>query len=180
MLVVDLSYATRNGSDATFEKLLQKHPSASHPSMPCPPDSSPLQASAKHLEEVVKKSPRGSGPGADGWRFEHFRILQQDDRSASLLLQVCNLFLNGSIPSAAATAFAGARLIALRKGKSDVRPIAVGNVFRRLVYRIRRVVAFGLYVHTRTQFSYLTAFLPPFFASKHRVSAQERLGGKWA
>ena len=125
-----------NGSDATFEKLQQKHPPASHPSMPCPPDLSPLQASAKHLEEVVKKSRGGSGPGADGWRFEHFRILQQDDRPASLLLQVCNLFLNGSIPTAAATAFASARLIALRKGKSDVRPIAVGNVFRRLVAKL--------------------------------------------
>ena len=35
-----------------------------------------------------------------------------------------------------ALSFAGARLIALRKNQFDVRPIAVGSVFRRLVAKV--------------------------------------------
>ena len=143
---------TSNGlaspSDETLHKLERKHP-PSLPTIPrTPEDVTPLQASFQTLRLVLRDSPRGSGGGCDGWRFEHLRLLLEDHEVLLSFLTVCNLFLAGAIPVDAATAFAGARLIALSKGQSDVRPIAVGNVFRRSVAKLACSLLrdrFGLY-----------------------------------
>ena len=124
-------------SDDTFHKLEQKHPSAPRPTLPhIPDDVAPIQASFNTLRQVLRDSPRGSGGGCDGWRFEHLRLLLGNHEVLLSFLAVCNHFLAGTIPTEAATAFAGARLIALCKGQSDVRPIAVGSVFRRTVAKL--------------------------------------------
>ena len=85
---------------------------------------------------MLRESPRGSGGGCDSWRFEHLRLLLGNHEVLLSFLAVCNHFLASTIPTEAATAFAGARLIALCKGQSDVRPIAVGTVFRRTVAKL--------------------------------------------
>ena len=123
-------------SDATFRKLQAKHPPASSAIDRASIDTPPVQASAIALRSVLRASPRGSGQGCDAWRFEHFRLFLDDDAVLTNFLPVCNLFLAGRIPSPASTAFAGARLIALRKNSSDVRPIAIGSVFRRCVAKL--------------------------------------------
>ena len=102
-------------SDETFRKLQAKHPPTSSAVTRASVDTSPVQASAVALRSVLRGSPRGSGPGCDGWRFEHFCLFLDDDAVLTNFLQVCNLFLAGRIPTPASTAFAGARLIALRK-----------------------------------------------------------------
>ena len=99
----------------TIQKLRAKHPSASVPVTAVPVSRSPLQISTATLRTVLRSSPRGSSPGCDGWRLEHFRVLLQDDEAVELLTRCCNLFLSGEIPAEAALVFAGARLIALRK-----------------------------------------------------------------
>ncbi|XP_065834209.1 uncharacterized protein [Oscarella lobularis] len=103
-------------SDDTFHKLEQKHPSAPRPTLPhIPDDVAPIQASFNTLRQVLRDSPRGSGGGCDGWRFEHLRLLLGNHEVLLSFLAVCNHFLAGTIPTEAATAFAGARLIALCK-----------------------------------------------------------------
>ena len=120
-------------TDKTIEKLCAKYPKASSALDYISISSASLQVSPRSIKNALKSAPRGSSPGCDGWRFEHLRILLHDDAAIELLTRACNLFLDGSIPSDVATAFASARLIALRKNANDVRPIAVGSVFRRLV-----------------------------------------------
>ena len=117
---------------------MEKHPLPSSPaSTPtATSEAPPLQATLPTLISTLRGASRGSSPGCDGWRFEHFRLLLDDEDLLSDFLKICNLFLDGSIPAIAATAFSGARLIALKKNKEDVRPIAVGSVFRRTVAKL--------------------------------------------
>ena len=46
------------------------------------------------------------------------------------------VYLSGSIPAAVAKVLAGAKLIALNKSTQDVRPIAVGDCFRRVTAKV--------------------------------------------
>ena len=130
------SVGTAPPTKDTIQKLRAKHPPASVSVEAVPVSCPPLQISTTTLRSVLRSAPRGSSPGCDGWRFEHFRVLLQDDEAMELLARICNLFLAGMIPAEVALSFAGARLIALRKNQYDVRPIAVGSVFRRLVAKV--------------------------------------------
>ena len=80
-------------------------------------------------------SPRRSGPGPNGSRFEHWRVLKCDDRALEATAQVIVLFLLGELPHEAMVANLGARLFATRKKNGKLRPLACGGVLRRLAAR---------------------------------------------
>ncbi|XP_062510762.1 uncharacterized protein LOC134186742 isoform X2 [Corticium candelabrum] len=61
----------------------------------------------------MKKAPKGSGCGPSGWR-------------------VCSIIAAGLVPEPITKLLCAARLIALSKSSGDVRPIAIGEVFRRI------------------------------------------------
>ena len=87
------------------------------------------------FKNTIKSAPRGSGCGNSGWRYEHIQAIFEDDKSADLLYRMCNYIALGKVPSKIIPLLSGSRLIALAKGNGDVRPIAIGEVFRRVTAR---------------------------------------------
>ena len=81
-----------------------------------------------------------SAAGTDGMSVRLLRLLLldvalvgPDQTGISVLTQFVNLALRGSLPAKSHQLLASARLVALPKGSGRIRPVAVGNVLRRLV-----------------------------------------------
>ena len=100
------------------------------PDMPSP--AMHISLSKQHMFNSIKKSPRGSGCGPSGWRYEHLKVTASDTVSAEQLHFAFSCIANGSVPVSIARLLSSARLIALPKASGDVRPIAIGEVFRRV------------------------------------------------
>ena len=124
----------------TFQRLQEKHPQRknliSEELKHHKPTCSPVQVSLSLFISVLKNCPNGSSCGFNGWRFEHLKLLLDSDYTTSHLHSLCNSYLSGSVPDVVATTLAGAKLIALQKNVNDVRPIAVGDSFRRLTAKL--------------------------------------------
>ena len=124
----------------TFQRLQEKHPQRknliSEELKHHKPTCSPVQVSLSLFISVLKNCPNGSSCGFNGWRFEHLKLLLDSDYTTSHLHFLCNSYLSGSVPDVVATTLAGAKLIALQKNVNDVRPIAVGDSFRRLTAKL--------------------------------------------
>ena len=114
------------------------------------PQGSPVEAGPLPADDavcltadMVQKSALsfapGSSAGPSGFRPVYFRELlrcgptQVQDALLQALTSAVNLLANGKVPSSLAPFFACARLIGLRKDGGGIRPIAVGEVLRRLV-----------------------------------------------
>ena len=73
----------------------------------------------KQLHEAVRqaiiKSPKRSGPGPNGSRFEHWRTLASDDIALSAVSDVVVMFLLGELPKEALRANPRARHVAMTK-----------------------------------------------------------------
>jgi hypothetical protein len=122
-----------------WEKLKQLHPL---------PDSLPADISLdlgdqdiqSFWEPLVKDAitsfPRSSAPGPSGLRASHLQdALRRPGRGAPLvsaLARFCHMWAHGLIPEEMAPVLCGANLTPLRKKDGGVRPIAVGEVLRRL------------------------------------------------
>lgn len=89
-----------------------------------------------NLGAILQSFPADTACGPSGLRVQH--LLEAGEATLTVplntvLRQVVNLLLRDDCPSEVAPFLAGATLTALRKGPSDVRPIAAGEVLRRLV-----------------------------------------------
>lgn len=128
----------------TLKLLQEKHPE--HPPYDKEIDLSPLPQAISITEKDVLKSintfPNGSASGLDGLYPQILKDLLKipnQDCSKKLLFSLtslCNLMLSGRVPTEICPILYGANLIALRKKGGGIRPIAVGNVFRRLTSKI--------------------------------------------
>ena len=115
--------------------------------MPSPsPTAMHIRLSKQHMYNSIKKSPRGSGCSPSGWRYEHLKVIASDTVSAEHLHFAFSCIANGSVPVSIARLLSSARLIALPKASGDVRPIAIGEVFR-------RVTAKCICAQTKSEFS---------------------------
>jgi len=127
--------------EGAFQDLLKRHPHSS-----CPTESS-----ANHTSFVVDESmvlsclhafPKGTSPGASKLRAQH--LLDAVAGSTAPAAREClasltrfmNHLLSGRAPSCLAPWLCGAPLTALLKKGGGVRPIAVGEVLRRLASRL--------------------------------------------
>ena len=117
----------------------QKHPRASVPLLKPDPDSTLLHLQSSQIVKSIKTFKRGSAPGPSGLRAEHLKVAVgtnspiMNEKSAALICRLCNLILSGGLPKAVAPYFCGARLHGAQKKDGGVRPIAVGEIMRRLV-----------------------------------------------
>jgi hypothetical protein len=130
------SFGVAPNNEATFKKLQEKHPEGrpieTPPGMP-----PPVRVNTKHVEEALKSFKKGTASGPSGARADLYKWLIQGADGKSVLKAITsftNGMLAGSFPTKTVPFWAGAVLVALRKDKegSDVRPIAVGEVMRRL------------------------------------------------
>jgi hypothetical protein len=135
------------GNADTFEKLKLKHPERKaenelDPAMiqhvKSSPDYTPVVVTEEHVWNAIKDSPRGSAPGVDGLRCDHFYYLGFNGSQSWLkpLTVLVNLAVQGDLPGWYFELIASANLVALAKGNSgDVRPIAMGSVWRKIISR---------------------------------------------
>ena len=123
---------------ATIRAMRDKHPTA-QPSTFQSSDTSPqLAFTAKQVQRAIKSFRKGSAPGPDGLRAEHLKVAikstpSRQDKAEEAITRLVNKMADGSVPDSVAPFLSGARLHAgKKKGGTDIRPIAVGNIISRL------------------------------------------------
>ncbi len=129
----------------TTEEMRRKHPAAAGP-VTFRPDPAAAVPQLKFTPDKVLKAAlsfrRGSAPGPSGLRPEHLRVVLKGlspalaGRALTSLTKVVNLMAAGGVPSGVAPYLCGARLHAAKKKGVGIRPIAVGNLLRRLVGKL--------------------------------------------
>ena len=111
-----------------------------HPGQPEPQfswDALPpaLELAPDLVGQVLRAFPADTAPGACGLRVQHLREAGQPGDQQSILAhlaEVVGLMAQGRVCGAAAPVLAGASLVAVPKPRGGVRPIAIGDVLRRL------------------------------------------------
>ena len=113
-----------------------------HPGMPLPQPlntstlpSAPLFCAAD-IDKALRSFPKGTGAGPSGLRAQHIvDALTNTSKEAVLsqLTEAVNWLSAAHAPPEVAAYLGGAHLVAFRKKTGGVRPIAVGEVMRRLV-----------------------------------------------
>ena len=97
-------------------------------------------ATTQAIHRAVFSFPAGSAGGPDGLIPQHIKDLVRLEGSAGALVDSLAAFssvvLQGSIPESIKPLFFSARLTAFCKKDGGLRPIAVGNVLRRLAAKI--------------------------------------------
>ena len=87
--------------------------------------------------DAIARFPKGAAPGPSGLRASHIQdAVRRPGRGTPLVQALASLaqaWVNGTLPLEHAPFFTGANLTPLRKKDGGVRPVAVGEVLRRLV-----------------------------------------------
>ncbi|CAE7388821.1 unnamed protein product [Symbiodinium natans] len=120
----------------TVRSLEALHPQGPPPSerllqdLPLPPDIAP-----ELVARSLRAFPAETAPGPTGLRVQHLReacLAGAADNLLAQLAAVVQLLAQGRAPAFVAPVLAGAGLVALPKPSGGVRPIAVGELLRRL------------------------------------------------
>ena len=123
---------------ATERQMRSKHPLPQRPVGPLPTtEHSPITFISSNVLKLALNFRKGSAPGPSGLRPEHLRVVLQctsarRDSALASLTKLLNKMMAGSVPQEVAPYLCGARLHAARKKDGGIRPVAVGNLLRRL------------------------------------------------
>ena len=124
-------------SAAVLSKLQEKHPAGTQP--PASTFGPAVQFSKEKVLKAALSISRASGAGPSGERASHLHAAFQGPSSASAdralctTTQVVNTLLLGRAPAEISKWVVGANLFALKKKDDSIRPVAAGNVTRRLM-----------------------------------------------
>ena len=125
-------------SSDIFSEMLAKHPCVDPPTIPESPPPNPIVVSAEQVIGALRSFPAGSAPGPSGLRANHLKeavFCPSPDRANHTLLclsRVVNLLCSGKLPHTVIPHLCGASLLPCLKRGGGLRPIAVGEVLRRL------------------------------------------------
>ena len=132
-------------TEAVAAELKEKHPQRDDWARVAENKGSNAEKVSFDVDEVwkgLRGFPRGTAPGGTGGRAQHWvdalEILPADARNRILapLATLCTRLANGGGPTELAQWLAGAPIFPLKKRGPGVRPIAVGEVLRRLIGRM--------------------------------------------
>ena len=125
-------------SAVTERQMRSKHPPPQRPIGPLPTtELAPISFTSSSVLKLALKFRKGSAPGPSGLRPEHLRVVLQStsarrDSALVSLTKLLNKMMAGCVPAEVAPYLCGARLHAARKKDGGIRPVAVGNLVRRL------------------------------------------------
>ena len=131
--------------DHTFLKLVEKHPkAASTPDVQNVPQATVNhhQTSSSEVLKTISSFPPGLAAGLDGLRPQILKDLTSPqvgihgENLFKSITQLCNLMLEGLVPPSILPILYGGSLCAFTKKDGGIRPIAVGNTFRRITAKI--------------------------------------------
>ena len=124
-------------NDDTWKLLVSKHPHSPCPSVPPVSDVEFKLPSDQNLMSILMSFPKLTAAGPSGLRIQHLIDAAEVPLQTPLLQSlkaVINILSSGKAPKELAIYLAGGNLTALNKATlGDIRPIAVGEVLRRLV-----------------------------------------------
>jgi hypothetical protein len=123
------------------ERLAALHPAPPEGGPPVPPlpqGRIVFQPTSDEVWEALKSFPRSTGLGPSGFPVQALKsvCVRMGKEDESACLQALTLFvgdiMRGGMPAEVMAVWASARLLALTKANGKPRPIAVGEIFRRL------------------------------------------------
>ena len=147
---------TISGSSKTVhDLLLEKHPRASVPPDDVLLDEEPLSINPivfealtpKLIKEVARRSKGAAGPSgldSEAWKRMLICFKQASNRLCNALAAAAKVMCVSDLTNVDLSAFTATRLIPLDK-KPGVRPIAVGEVFRRIICKsVMKVIQYDV------------------------------------
>ena len=129
----------------TVRIMKEKHPASQRPIGDLPTsDAAPLSFTSFQVVKSALRFKKGSAAGPSGLRPEHLRVVLQSsnarrDSAAVSLTKLLNAMMAGKVPALVAPFLCGARLHAGKKNDGGLRPIAVGDLLRRLASKCAAV-----------------------------------------
>jgi hypothetical protein len=136
------SALTSRGMDQSSAEALQqmraKHPQVEVAAPPAGENTTPpISLSCRQIYEAIRSFKAGTAAGPSGLRGEHLKEAKGrgEGRGAAALgalTRLVNAMASGKVPAAAAPFIFGGSLFALLKKTGGLRPVAVGDVLRRL------------------------------------------------
>ena len=85
-----------------------------------------------HFAKALRAAPPRSAAGPDGWRYEHFQLVQAETATLRALAAVASAFARNTLPPEVQRLAAAARLLPLAKSDTRIRPINLSAPLRRL------------------------------------------------
>jgi hypothetical protein len=128
-----------SNSHQAFEEMQRKHPQADPPTKPSEDPPTVPHVSPQQVANAVRSFRPGTAPGPSSFRAEHLKeaIFSPDpsksEKALYAVTSLVNLLAAGKLPPSITPIFCGANLYAAAKKDGGFRPIAVGEIFRRLV-----------------------------------------------
>ena len=129
-------------SAASRKEMEEKHPQAEVPSAPEEaPSEPPFTCSSRQVYEAVRSFKAGTAAGPSGLRAEHLKEAKGrgEGRGAAALgaiTRLVNCMAAGKVSEEVAPFLFGANLFAVIKKSGGFRPVAVGDVLRRLTSKV--------------------------------------------
>ena len=129
------------GNSATLQELTDTTRRPQSPEVEMPAAAlqhtpvNPLRLDPTELARALRAGGRGSATDLAGMRYEHLRVVLEDESAWELFVGMANEFAQATVPSAIMQALRLGRMTALQKGDGRVRGIVAGSVLRRVVCR---------------------------------------------
>ena len=118
--------------------MLTQHPQSPLPSLPLTPHPPPISLSYRCVSGALRSFPSDSAPGPSLLKANHLREATRcptascGKRTLRAITATVNLLAVGQAPPEIASYLCGTTLLVVKKKNSVLRPIAVGEVLRRL------------------------------------------------
>ena len=127
-----------HSSRDVFDDMLSKHPQSAPPPIPSSPAPPAVCVSEPDVVRALQSFPNGTAPGPSSLRANHLKEAVfcpspiRSEFALKGLVGIVNLLCAGRVPRCILPFLCGASLLACQKKDGGFRPIAIGEVLRRL------------------------------------------------